>query len=154
MTDRNRNFLPKQRSRLGIQNERTKGKTKSLHRICIAALEVFGTIQRRLITPGIASCTIAASFGPEAAANGRQEEMMNVILTRASNTDHTARPAEAAGRAYTLAALGNLISAWRERSYFRWELARLANDAPELIDDIGLTMQQIEAEIAKPFWRR
>jgi uncharacterized protein YjiS (DUF1127 family) len=25
---------------------------------------------------------------------------------------------------------------------------------PELIDDIGLTKRQIEAEIAKPFWQR
>jgi uncharacterized protein YjiS (DUF1127 family) len=80
--------------------------------------------------------------------------MMNAVLTRPSNCDQVLPPAEAAGRAYTLAAVGNLISAWRERGYFRWELARLAKDNPELIDDIGLTMQQVEAEIAKPFWRR
>ena len=78
---------------------------------------------------------------------------MNGILTFASNSSHAPQPVEAAGRRYTLATPGNLISAWRERSYFRWDLARLAKDSPELIDDIGLTMEQVEAEIAKPFWR-
>ncbi|UVK37736.1 hypothetical protein LHFGNBLO_004818 [Mesorhizobium sp. AR10] len=47
-----------------------------------------------------------------------------------------------------------LITIWIERSRFRDELARMATDMPELIDDIGLTMEQARAEIAKPFWRR
>jgi len=50
--------------------------------------------------------------------------------------------------------LRSLIAAWEERAYFRWQLARMATETPELIDDIGLTMKQVDAEIAKPFWRR
>jgi uncharacterized protein YjiS (DUF1127 family) len=45
------------------------------------------------------------------------------------------------------------IAIWRERIRLRWELAEMARDNPHLIDDIGLTRQQVEAEIAKPFWR-
>jgi hypothetical protein len=33
-------------------------------------------------------------------------------------------------------------------------LRRLLRDKPELIDDIGLTVEQAEQEITKPFWRR
>ncbi|TPM34123.1 DUF1127 domain-containing protein [Mesorhizobium sp. B2-2-2] len=43
---------------------------------------------------------------------------------------------------------------WRERIRFRWELERMSKDNPHLIDDIGLTKRQVEAELAKPFWRR
>jgi uncharacterized protein YjiS (DUF1127 family) len=50
--------------------------------------------------------------------------------------------------------LGSLIAAWDDRAYFRSQLARMAKDTPELIDDIGLTTAEVEAEIAKPFWRR
>ena len=50
--------------------------------------------------------------------------------------------------------LWGLIKAWDDRAYYRGQLARIANHTPELIEDIGLTRQQIEAEIAKPFWRR
>ncbi len=50
--------------------------------------------------------------------------------------------------------LWGLIKAWDDRAYYRGQLARLASHTPELIDDIGLTRKQIEAEIAKPFWRR
>jgi uncharacterized protein YjiS (DUF1127 family) len=35
------------------------------------------------------------------------------------------------------------------------DLKRMLRDNPHLIDDIGLTRQQVEAEIAKlPFWQR
>jgi len=47
-----------------------------------------------------------------------------------------------------------LIKTWDDRAYYRGQLARLASHTPQLIDDIGLTRRQIEAEIAKPFWRR
>lgn len=47
-----------------------------------------------------------------------------------------------------------LIVAWGERTRFRGQLATMARDTPELIDDIGLTMAEVNAEIAKPFWRR
>jgi len=47
------------------------------------------------------------------------------------------------------------IAAWRERTRFRLELRRIARDNPHLIDDIGLTKKEVEAEIAKlPFWQR
>ena len=29
----------------------------------------------------------------------------------------------------------------------------LSRDGPKLIEDIGLTMRQVEDELAKPFWR-
>jgi uncharacterized protein YjiS (DUF1127 family) len=48
-----------------------------------------------------------------------------------------------------------IISAWRARTRFRLDLKRMLRDNPHLIDDIGLTRQQVEAEIAKlPFWQR
>lgn len=47
-----------------------------------------------------------------------------------------------------------VIAIWEERKRFRWELERMSKDNPHLIDDIGLTMRQVEEEIAKPFWQR
>jgi uncharacterized protein YjiS (DUF1127 family) len=49
---------------------------------------------------------------------------------------------------------GDLVTAWRKRIRLRWHLARLSKDGPELIEDIGLTMAQVEAELKRPFWRR
>ncbi|MER9302180.1 DUF1127 domain-containing protein [Mesorhizobium sp. M0293] len=43
---------------------------------------------------------------------------------------------------------------WRERVRFRWQLRQMSKDNPHLIDDIGLTIRQVEGEIAKPFWER
>ncbi len=58
-------------------------------------------------------------------------------------------------RRYSLAALRSLIAERRKRAHFRFELKRMARDNPHLIDDIGLTMKEVEAEIAKlPFWQR
>ncbi|MDX8524277.1 DUF1127 domain-containing protein [Mesorhizobium sp. MSK_1335] len=58
-------------------------------------------------------------------------------------------------RRYSLAALRSLIALRREQAYFRFELKRMATDNPHLIDDIGLTKKEVEAEIAKlPFWQR
>jgi uncharacterized protein YjiS (DUF1127 family) len=62
-------------------------------------------------------------------------------------------PAKAARLLHTIAGLPERIRNWRERMYVRRELMRLVKDGPELIDDIGLTMRQVEAEIAKPFWQ-
>ena len=76
----------------------------------------------------------------------------------ASSSDQAVRPgtsvkpAEVSHRRYSLAALRSVIATWRERMRFRWELEQMARDNPHLIDDIGLTKQQAEAEIAKPFW--
>ncbi|RWN54816.1 MAG: DUF1127 domain-containing protein [Mesorhizobium sp.] len=63
-------------------------------------------------------------------------------------------PAGILRRQHSLATLRSIIAAWDERKRFRWELEQMAKDNPHLIDDIGLTRRQVEAEIAKPFWRR
>ncbi|TPJ28559.1 DUF1127 domain-containing protein [Mesorhizobium sp. B2-7-2] len=56
---------------------------------------------------------------------------------------------------FSLAALRSLIAERRKQAYFRFELKRMATDNPHLIDDIGLTRKEVEAEIAKlPFWQR
>lgn len=52
------------------------------------------------------------------------------------------------------AAPRGLIATWRERISARWKLARMAQETPHLLEDVGLTRQQVEMEIAKPFWRR
>jgi uncharacterized protein YjiS (DUF1127 family) len=68
-----------------------------------------------------------------------------------------ARSAAPVGRASPrrLAALRSMIAAWREQAHFRWELKRISEANPHLIDDIGLTRRQVEEEIAKlPFWQR
>lgn len=62
-------------------------------------------------------------------------------------TGATSRPERGPG-------LIRLFMTWTERSRFREELALMARDTPELIDDIGLTMEQANTEITKPFWRR
>ncbi|MCX8570141.1 MULTISPECIES: DUF1127 domain-containing protein [Hyphomicrobiales] len=52
-----------------------------------------------------------------------------------------------------LATLRNMVATWSWRSRFRWDLAQKSRDEPHLIDDIGLTRRQVEAEIAKHFWQ-
>jgi uncharacterized protein YjiS (DUF1127 family) len=67
----------------------------------------------------------------------------------------TVAPKDVPGKRYSLATLRSTIASWRERTRFRWDLKRMANDNPHLIDDIGLTRQQVEEEIARlPFWQR
>ena len=51
------------------------------------------------------------------------------------------------------ATLSVLLAAWDARLRFRWDLARKAAETPHLIDDIGLTRDEVAAEIAKPFWQ-
>ena len=64
-------------------------------------------------------------------------------------------PAEVSRQRYNLATLRNIIAIRRERIRFRWEHKKMSRDNPYLIDDIGLTRRQVEAEIAKlPFWKR
>ncbi len=46
-----------------------------------------------------------------------------------------------------------ILATWRERIRVRWKLAQMAQENPHLLKDIGLTKQQVETEIAKPFWR-
>lgn len=59
----------------------------------------------------------------------------------------------AAHRRCKPATLRGIIATWRWRMRSRWELERKLRENPHLIDDIGLTIRQVEAEIAKPFWR-
>ena len=47
----------------------------------------------------------------------------------------------------------SMIAAWRERIRFRWDLRQMVEANPHLIDDIGLTRRQVEAEIVKRFWQ-
>ncbi|KNY16424.1 MULTISPECIES: DUF1127 domain-containing protein [unclassified Shinella] len=61
----------------------------------------------------------------------------------------TARPSAPPGRV----SIRTLLAAWDARLRFRWDLARKAAETPHLIDDIGLTRDAVETEIAKPFWR-
>ncbi|RWB73471.1 MAG: DUF1127 domain-containing protein [Mesorhizobium sp.] len=76
--------------------------------------------------------------------------------TFAPSTCLAAAPAMHMGRRrHGLAALRSLIAEHRKQAYFRFELKRMARDNPYLIDDIGLTKKEVEAEIAKlPFWQR
>src|SRR5262245_14610865 len=45
------------------------------------------------------------------------------------------------------------LSKWRARRHLRKELSRLLNVAPHMIADIGLTVEDAAAELARPFWR-
>jgi len=62
-------------------------------------------------------------------------------------------PAETSRRHFGLAALRSLVATWRERVRVRRKLEQMSKANPYLIDDIGLTRRQAEAEIAKPFWQ-
>jgi uncharacterized protein YjiS (DUF1127 family) len=62
-------------------------------------------------------------------------------------------PAKASRRHYGLATLRSTIATWEERKRFRWDLEQMSEANPHLIDDIGLTKRQVEAEIAKRFWQ-
>lgn len=73
--------------------------------------------------------------------------------TLALTSHDTARPRHDARVLQPPAIRQGLVATWRERMHFRWELARMAKGNPHLIDDIGLTRRQLEAEIAKPFWQ-
>jgi uncharacterized protein YjiS (DUF1127 family) len=46
-----------------------------------------------------------------------------------------------------------MFATWRKRFRFRRHLERLSKDGPQLIEDIGLTMDEVEAELQKPFWQ-
>lgn len=63
-------------------------------------------------------------------------------------------PAHASPRHFSLASLQNMIATWRWRRHYRWELEERARSNPHLIEDIGLTTREVEAEIAKRFWQR
>ena len=63
-------------------------------------------------------------------------------------------PADVSRRHYSLATMRSIIATWRERIRFRAKFEEMSKANPHLIDDIGLTRRQVEAEIAKPFWQR
>jgi uncharacterized protein YjiS (DUF1127 family) len=50
----------------------------------------------------------------------------------------------------TLPRLGRVLRIWRQRAAGRRELARWTERD---LNDVGLTRDDIELEIAKPFWR-
>lgn len=62
--------------------------------------------------------------------------------------------AEAPRRHYGLATLRSILATWSERARFRRKLEQMSKATPHLIDDIGFTRRQAEAEIAKHFWQR
>lgn len=62
-------------------------------------------------------------------------------------------PARVSRRRLGLGALANMIATWEERKRFRLQLARMIEANPHLIDDVGLTREQAEAEVGKPFWK-
>jgi len=49
--------------------------------------------------------------------------------------------------------LAVVLREWRARLHFRKELSRLLSAAPHMIADIGLTVEDAAAELARPFWR-
>lgn len=85
---------------------------------------------------------------------------MNDTPTLAPAPHQTARRGTPVGLAEVsrqhnrLATLRSMIATWCERIRFRRELEKKSKANPHLIDDIGLTTRQVEAEIAKPFWQR
>jgi uncharacterized protein YjiS (DUF1127 family) len=82
---------------------------------------------------------------------------MNDYPTFASAPHQATRPGTRVGPAEVsrrrLATLRRTIAAWSERKRVRWQLEQMSKDNPHLIDDIGLTRREVEAEIAKPFWQ-
>ena len=79
---------------------------------------------------------------------------MHDTRTLAPAPHQAARPADASPRRFSLASLRTMIAIWRWRRSYRWDLEQRSRDSLHLIEDIGLTMQQVEAEIAKRFWQR
>lgn len=85
---------------------------------------------------------------------------MKDTSTLASALHKAARPgtlvklAALSRRHYSLATLRSIVATWRWRRRFRRELELKSLASPHLLDDIGVTKRQVEAEIAKPFWQR
>lgn len=68
-------------------------------------------------------------------------------LSRPQETAPTAAHPAVAAQSLTLLATALL---WRRRAKTRSQLARLSE---RQLQDVGLTLEQRSAEIAKPFWR-
>jgi uncharacterized protein YjiS (DUF1127 family) len=83
------------------------------------------------------------------------EAKMKNILTRPISL-HDVAPnvsAEVSRRHASLLGIRGILATWSGRMRFRWELDQMSKANPHLIDDIGLTRRQVEAEIAKRFWQ-
>ena len=79
---------------------------------------------------------------------------MNDAPTLASALHQAAWPGTSMEPArWHLAIPRGIIATWSERIRLRWDFEQMSKANPHLIDDIGLTRRQVEAEIAKPFWR-
>lgn len=70
-----------------------------------------------------------------------------------ARTQAPVRRRRAPRRSLGLAGLLGMLGAWEERKRFRLRLEDMLMTAPHLIEDVGLTRKQVEAEIAKPFWQ-
>ena len=73
---------------------------------------------------------------------------------QAAQSGTSVRPAGVSRRPYGLATLRDIFVTWDMRKRFRRDLEQISKATPHLIDDIGLTKRQVEAEIVKPFWQR
>jgi uncharacterized protein YjiS (DUF1127 family) len=89
----------------------------------------------------------------DSARSDRGCHSLRIHFEVAMNATCPMRLAKVPGRRPTLSTPRNMLATWRWRRRFRWELEDRLRADPHLIDDIGLTRQQVEAEIAKPFWR-
>jgi uncharacterized protein YjiS (DUF1127 family) len=78
------------------------------------------------------------------------EVAMNDTPSLASAPHQAIRPDMSRRRLDTLR---SMIATWDERIRVRWELQQMSAANPHLIDDLGLTKRQVEAEITKTFWR-
>ena len=76
------------------------------------------------------------------------------VRYKAARPQPPVRLADLLRRPHGLASLRTMIATWDAHKRFRWKLEQMLKDNPHLIDDIGLTKRQVEAEIAKPFWQR
>jgi uncharacterized protein YjiS (DUF1127 family) len=45
------------------------------------------------------------------------------------------------------------IAVWRARLRHREALASLAQMGSHILEDVGLNLEQVEAELKKPFWK-
>ena len=78
---------------------------------------------------------------------------MITTFSAASNTASVRMPGRLTTAPGPFSNLAGLLGTWEERKRFRLKLEDMLRTAPHLIEDVGMTRQQVNAEIAKPFWR-
>jgi uncharacterized protein YjiS (DUF1127 family) len=77
-------------------------------------------------------------------------------MTAPAHPLRSAPSAQASGRGWfspRVVEIRAVLDAWRLRYRYRRELERLMRSAPHLVEDIGLSRQHADREVAKPFWR-